>query len=173
MLLQTLYKCSQNSCIQKLILLLIALATVGMIIVYNIQIEHFIVNLSIVYKNKSYFYAEKCSVINTTKNQFRVIIDGVSYPNIVPLYHNISINFSCLNSSKSNKKILMWTKFKGEPLVDYGFGPVRPFEKMNCPVTNCELTEDRKKLKVADLVLFHLRNKIDYFPSNLKKFLQH
>lgn len=107
----------------------------------------------------------KCNGVHLNKTQFKVKLDGITYPNIVPLYHNRSLNFECLNSSKSMKTILMWTKFKGTPLVDYGFGKVQPFEKMNCPVTNCELTDDRNDFNVSDLVLFHLRNKIDYFPS--------
>lgn len=108
---------------------------------------------------------EKCRGFNPNRSQFRVTIDGITYPNIVPLYHNTSIDFACLNSSGKTKTILMWTKFKGSPLVDYGFGLSEPFQRMNCPVTNCELTDDRLKLKNADYVLFHLRNNIDFFPG--------
>lgn len=108
----------------------------------------------------------KCRGIIPNRSQFKVTIDGVTYPNIVPLYHNTSIDFECLASSNKTKTILMWTKFKGSPLIDYGFGVEEPFKKMNCPVTNCELTEDRSKFKDSDLVLFHLRNNIDYIPGN-------
>lgn len=106
-----------------------------------------------------------CNALDPSKRQFRVTLDGVTYPNIVPLYHNSSLDFKCLNSSSSVKTILMWNKFKGLPLINFGFGVHQPFEKMNCPVTNCELTNDRSRLSDADLVIFHLRNNIDYFPS--------
>lgn len=111
----------------------------------------------------------KCNGIDSNRPwQFRVHLDGVTYPNIVPLYHNTSIDFKCLESSGKTKTILMWTKFKGSPIVDYGHGVADPFRRMNCPVTNCELTDDRTKLKNADLVLFHLRNKIDFIPGRIK-----
>lgn len=116
-------------------------------------------------KSVAYVKSTPCKAYDETKRQFRVTLDGVTYPNVVPLYHNSSIDFQCLNSSKSVKTILMWTKFNGSPLVNYGFGVRRPFEQMECPVTNCELTNDRNKLNVSDLVLFHLRNDIDYFPG--------
>lgn len=133
-------------------------------------IKFFIFNLSIVYlsiiiNNKNNISNYLCNALNHSKNQFRVTLDGITYPNIVPLYHNNSINFKCLNSSTSTKIILMWNKFNGLPFIKYGFGIRQPFFKMNCPVTNCELTNNRSKFKDSDLVLFHLRNKIDYFPS--------
>lgn len=112
----------------------------------------------------------RCRAVDLSrKSQFRVILDGIRYPNIVPLYQNTSIDFDCLASSNTTKTILMWTKFKGLPFIDYGFGVGEPFKRMNCPVTNCELTDDRRKLKDADFVLFHLRNKIDYIPGNFSK----
>lgn len=112
-----------------------------------------------------------CNALDPSKRQFRVTLDGITYPNIVPLYHNSSLDLKCLNSSSSVKTILMWNKFKGLPLINFGFGVRQPFEKMNCPVTNCELTNDRSKLSDADLVIFHLRNKIDYFPSTWKNII--
>ena len=59
----------------------------------------------------------------------------------------------------------MWNKFYGMPFVDYGFGFRKPFENMNCPVTNCELTNNRSRLNESELVLFHVRSLIDYFPN--------
>ena len=61
----------------------------------------------------------------------------------------------------------MWNKFKGTPNLAYEFGIRWPFEILNCPVTNCQLTNDRSKLKDANLVLFHLRNSIDQFPKRV------
>jgi hypothetical protein len=81
------------------------------------------------------------------------------------------VNFQFLNSAKNIKTILLWTKFKGTPLpeTNYETGYVKPFELFNCPVTNCELTYDRNKINQSDLVLFHLRNKIDYIPIRAKE----
>lgn len=108
---------------------------------------------------------KNCSAIDTNSAQFKINIDGINYPNILPLYHNRSINFKCLNSSKTIKTILMWTKFNGAPLIKYDMGIRTPFEKYNCPVTNCELTNDRSKFNKSQLVLFHLRNQIDSIPE--------
>lgn len=106
-----------------------------------------------------------CKPIKQNAKQFQVRVDDEVYPKRVPLFHNTTLDFECLNSSKNIKTILMWTKFKGSPLIDYGFGVGKPFEAMNCPVTNCELTEDRTKFGTSQLVLFHLRNNIDYIPT--------
>ncbi|CAF1082698.1 unnamed protein product [Brachionus calyciflorus] len=103
--------------------------------------------------------------LNIKEKQFFVNLDGEKYPKIIPLYHNKTINFRCLNASPNRKTILMWNKFRGLPLKKYSFGVTEPFKNMNCPVTNCELTQDRSKLNQSDLVLFHLRNKIDFFPT--------
>ncbi len=58
----------------------------------------------------------------------------------------------------------MWNNFIGLPIVDYGFGKSEVFERLNCPVTNCELTNDRSRLHESDLVMFHLRSHIERFP---------
>ena len=107
----------------------------------------------------------KCDIYLNTSTQFSVIIDGIKYPNRLPLYENKTINFKCLNTSKNIKTILMWNKFNGLPHINYKYGIRKPFELINCPVTSCELTNNRNKLDKSDLVLFHLRNNIDYFPN--------
>ena len=106
-----------------------------------------------------------CNPFLSHSTQYSVIIDGVRYPNRIPLYEQSSINFTCLNSSETTKRILMWNKFNGEPNIKYEFGVRRPFELLNCPVTNCELTNNRSELTRSDLVLFHLRNQIDTMPK--------
>ena len=111
----------------------------------------------------------ECSpLLNATP--FSVQIDGVRYPKRIPLYQNKSINFKCLNSSTHTKKILMWNKFNGLPNIKYKFGVREPFEFLNCPVTSCELTNNRSRLADSDLVLFHLRNEIDQFPNFTSKY---
>ena len=83
--------------------------------------------------NKEYY---KCSPFKK-KNQFSIVIDGVKYPKRIPLYENKTINFECLNSSKSIRTILLWNKFKGTPNLAYEFGIRRPFEILNCPLYCC------------------------------------
>lgn len=109
---------------------------------------------------------DKCKIFTNIKNkQFE--IDNKLYPNILPKYHNKTINFQCLNSQNNKKKtILLWTKFKGAPLIPLTYGYQKPFLDMKCPVTNCELTDDRSKINQSSLVLFHLRNSINYFPQH-------
>jgi hypothetical protein len=144
--------------------------------------------LCILIKPKSYFYStlyeeidlketfeyeqnflanNKCSPFLNDTKQFSVIIDNVTYPQLIPLYEKKTINFDCLNSFQTPKTILMWNKFKGQPHIDYKYGIRRPFELLNCPVTNCELTNDRSKFKKSNLVLFHLRNQIDFIPKRI------
>jgi alpha-1,3-fucosyltransferase len=109
----------------------------------------------------------KCSPFLNDTKQFSILIDGVKYPQRIALYENKSINFECLNSLKKPKVILMWNKFKGKPHMDYPFGVRKPFQILNCPVTSCELTNDRSKFKESNLVLFHLRNHIDTIPERV------
>ena len=98
------------------------------------------------------------------KRQFYIKIDGEVYPKSVPLFYNASIDLQCIKKSQQRKTILMWTKFKGLPLVDLNFGK-NVLNELKCPIDNCEITNDRNKLNQSDLVLFHLRNHIDYFPK--------
>ena len=62
--------------------------------------------------NSQIFY--DCDIFTEKKNQ-KFLIDGKLYPNIVPIYHNKSIDFNCLNNKSKNltKKILLWTKLNG------------------------------------------------------------
>jgi hypothetical protein len=111
--------------------------------------------------------SRKCAAIKSF-NHFKVVIDGVEYPKRIPLYHNKSINFEYLNNltfSSNTKTILMWNEFKGLPLIDHVFGKSEVFGRLRCPVTSCELTNDRSRINHSDLVLFHLRKPIDSFPQ--------
>ena len=127
-------------------------------------------------KNNRYLYLtsnyEKCNPFlnsNNTRDQFTVHIDGIQYPKRIALYENETLNFECLNSplpsSSSLPTILMWNKFRGTPnLKSYPYGMRHPFELLNCPVTNCELTNDHGKFLQSDMVLFHMRNSIKDMP---------
>jgi hypothetical protein len=101
-----------------------------------------------------------CSVFNRDAKQFYVEIDGITYPNVLPLYHNKSINLDCIRRSQMPPKtILLWNKIhikrNGRPYFDkIPFGFRKPFEYMNCPVTNCILTNDTSKINVSNYTLF-------------------
>jgi alpha-1,3-fucosyltransferase len=108
-----------------------------------------------------------CTLFTKEKN-IQIRLDGVDYPQVIPLYENRSIDMTCLNHLSNQtrpKTILMWNKFYGLPLISYQFGVRTPFSSLNCPIVNCELTNNRSKLNESQLVLFHLRNKIDHFPE--------
>ena len=106
---------------------------------------------------------------------FSVELDGRVYPGrAVPLYENNSFNFECIDyyTSDRPKVILMWTKFNGEPFARFDFAansqPEDFFVNINCPLTSCQLTNDRSQLPHSQLVLFHLRNRIDYVPRRAR-----
>lgn len=114
--------------------------------------------------------------IFTYEKQFHATIDGEEYPKVVPLYHNNSLNFTCLNENRNigNKRILIWnsTPFKNllenvieSNKVDKGLSSKEIFEELRCPVTNCDVTVNRSTIEEASLVVFHIRNIVDKFPS--------
>lgn len=118
--------------------------------------------------NQSTLAAEQINVCNPfveNVNQFSVNLDGQTYPKIIPIYQNDSLNLTCLNASRKTKRILLWNKFVGEPLKYLDYNSKNAFEFSKCPVTNCELTDDRSLLNQSDYVLFHMRSRITEFPK--------
>ena len=150
--------CRKN--LRKLVIGLVLVYLTVSLIEYNYLTENN--EMKIFTSNK------KCLVIKPSVVQFRVLLDGKIYPHRVPLYENKSIDLNCLNENiKTIKTILMWNKFIGRPITnEYEFGQETPFQQMKCPVTSCQLTNDTSKLNESSLVLFHLRNRIDRFPSH-------
>lgn len=108
------------------------------------------------YKSAEVEINQRCNPIFENSSQQYTIIDGVQYPKSIPLYLNKSINFECLNKNKI-KRILYWVDFyrliKAKILK---LGVKTPLKIQNCPVTNCELTNDRARLNESDLVLVHM-----------------
>jgi alpha-1,3-fucosyltransferase len=102
---------------------------------------------------------QKCNPINSNSLQYKVKIDNKIYPRSIPIFSNLSINFECLNQSTIVKKIFIWNAFFKDKSFGYGsLGKFRPFVKNNCPVTKCELLNDRNRLNESDLVLVHMRD---------------
>jgi alpha-1,3-fucosyltransferase len=111
-----------------------------------------------------------CNPYQKNSNEFNLTIDNEIYPKFTPLYNNPKINYSCLNTDKSSKIILLWTKWFGSKTFDYGLGYGTPFKKNKCPVTNCEITNDRSRLKESNLVVFHMGEIEGRLPSYRSKY---
>jgi hypothetical protein len=81
----------------------------------NVSFPRWIYNTSF-YERTSYNQVVYECDIFIKKAYQKFLIDGKLYPNIVPIYHNKSIDLNCLNKKSRNsiKKILLWTKFNGK-----------------------------------------------------------
>ena len=53
----------------------------------------------------------------------------------------------------------------GENYMGYGSGPVKPFAAKNCPITNCEVIQDKSKINEAEHVIILMTDPIDVQPS--------
>jgi hypothetical protein len=109
-------------------------------------------------------HEKKCNPLTSLK-QYTVKIDGLTYPQYLPSYFNVSLNFNCLNKSRAMKKIMLWNGFFGHDDFYFGLGKVNPFVKNKCPVTNCEIFNDKRLLNEADLVVVHMRDHIPDIPE--------
>jgi len=119
----------------------------------------------ILFKYNNTIFESSCNVFTNKFNE-KYKIDNKWYPNFLPSIYNKSLDLKCLNlKGLKTKTILLWNKFNGIPFVSLEYGIKKPFEQIKCPVTNCELSNDRSRFKDSSFVLFHLRNKIDYFPK--------
>ena len=126
---------------------------------------------SLVNKDKNEIISTGCSPL-TSKKQFYTTIDGEIYPKYIPLFANTTINFECLNSSKNIKKILFWNDWFGDSTWAFGIGKISPFVKYNCPVTSCEMLNDRTRVNESDYVLIHMWDQDVYekIPENRPSF---
>lgn len=104
-------------------------------------------------------FRNDCEPIYKENKQYTVEIDGQIYPKIVYLYQNKSINFDCLNRNNNTKTISIRTPILYNQFFDFETGVIEPFKKTDCPVTNCEFTNDVKKLNKSQLVLFEMNSK--------------
>jgi alpha-1,3-fucosyltransferase len=110
-------------------------------------------------------YNTTCYPFNKNPNQFNIKIDGQNYPKYLPLYQNKTLNFDCLNQNNNKKLILFWNKWFDDPTFGFGTGESISFKKNNCPVTNCEITTDKKRLQESSIVIFHMRDAIYRLPK--------
>ena len=107
--------------------------------------------------------------IYTDHKQYTVQLDGAQYPQYLYLSQNLSLNYDCLNkSSISPKKILAWNKFYGEDNMGYGGGAVQPFINKHCPVTNCEVLNDKSKVNESDFVVVLMTDTVDRAPPSYR-----
>jgi hypothetical protein len=112
----------------------------------------------------------KCNPFISNFTPFQINLNNVQYPRLTPLHLNKGINFTCLNSDSTIKKIFFWNAFFDKKDFSYGIGFKTPFEMHNCPVTNCELINNKSRLVESDLVLFHMRDIMDDLPSSRPRY---
>lgn len=108
---------------------------------------------------------DDCSPFNLSAKQFQVTIDGVTYPKLVPLRDNATIDFKCINKVKKTKLILLWTPFYDRDTFYFGLGKFQPFKEHRCPAYNCEITKEKSRLKESDIVVVSFQNRIDPIPD--------
>ena len=100
----------------------------------------------------------RCAPLNElAEPTYSVELDGVRYPQVVPLHFNASLNFECLNRGPL-KRIYYWNRFWHSNAWEFGYGVRKPFKKFNCPVTNCEVTNDPAKFNESHVALIHSWN---------------
>jgi alpha-1,3-fucosyltransferase len=135
---------------------------------WNIVLNSFIEYKIFYFKNDSSICPNIIIGNNHTHKTFT--IDNQTYPKYFHLAKNKSINFECLNSNTIKiKKILLWNSFFGSDDYGFGIGKREPFIKHNCPVINCEITNDRKQLNKSDYVVTHMRNSLSDLPKSRSK----
>jgi hypothetical protein len=110
------------------------------------------------------FESQQCDPVDRNFKQYTVEIAGKTYPQYLLRNQNYSHNFECLNKTGDTPLILAWNKFYGESNFGYGLGKVQPFVNHHCPVTNCELTMDKSRLKDADYVIVHMSDDYQSLP---------
>ncbi len=109
------------------------------------------------HKKLSYINSNSlCDPFINRTNLFSIKIDDQLYPKSYLLSE--SINLTCLKTYKKKTKIiLLWNVFCGNKDYGFGLGKEEPFIRNKCPITNCELTNDKRKFKQSDYVIAHIR----------------
>ncbi|CAF1010158.1 unnamed protein product, partial [Brachionus calyciflorus] len=111
-----------------------------------------------------------CEPVYKNRQIYQAIFNGSLYPKSIPLFLNRTINFECMQKTEQIKKNLLWTPFFGDWSYYFGLGVETPFVKQNCPVTKCELTNEKSLLNYSDFVIVHMGDSIseppNYRPEN-------
>jgi alpha-1,3-fucosyltransferase len=97
-----------------------------------------------------------CNPIIPDAKQSTFQIDNEYYPKYVPVFLNNSYNFSCLNRNNKTKLILFWNKLFDKQDFNFGIGKQDVFRRQNCPVTNCETTDNKARLNESSMILFDI-----------------
>jgi alpha-1,3-fucosyltransferase len=121
---------------------------------------YFLIILQPSKKSSSNEQAYRCQPILLNAKHPDVYMDGQHYPQYLPMFFNHSYNFTCLNQSRTNKLILYWNKLWGQRDFLYGIGKHDIFFKQKCPVTNCELSDDKSRLNESSMILFYIEHPI-------------
>ena len=119
-------------------------------------------------KTKSNNNNSYCDPFIKIKNKFSIKIDNQIYPRSHRL--DESIDLTCLKTyNKTIKTILLWNTFYSVKDYHFGLGKITPFIKNNCPITNCEITDDKNKLNESDYVITHMTLYRDSFSKPINK----
>lgn len=110
--------------------------------------------------------SSSCEPIFKINKQHYANLSGEIYPKIIRYSHNKSINFECLNKNNKPKLILLWNPFGGHYLYPNGNGG---FIDNDCPVTNCQITNDKRRINESDFVVIHIVDKFIPLPSSRPK----
>lgn len=120
------------------------------------------------YLNKS--SKSNCSIFNRNYVHYSVVLNNQTYPKYLNLYKNKSVNFECLSQDNDMKVILFWNAFFGQSDYYYGLGKIEPFVRNKCPITNCELTNDKSRLNESHYVITHMRDNLGNLPKKRPQF---
>jgi alpha-1,3-fucosyltransferase len=116
------------------------------------------------YDGKEFFVLENDLNVNYCSPMFKSSSRITpKYPIRIPLFKNVSLNFTCLNENKTIKfTILVWNDFYSGFLEN-------PFVKEKCPVQNCRISTNRTELFHSELVFVHMSQ----LANNFEKLPQH
>jgi hypothetical protein len=138
---------------------------------YYIAIEIYDLENSTYYGRFRTYQKYRAQVANSCKpiNEFYLpdetfYVDSDVYPKHRPAFFNRSLNFTCLGANSKPKMILLWNKDFTHFMLNYGTHKKGLYKLRNCPVTNCEVTTDRKSLNNSKLILISMNDRLDDLP---------
>ncbi len=147
----------------KLLFAILILISIVIFVLYNVytrplekENKTYYYDLNSIHKNEqqTLFIKPNCSPINLDYKQFKIQIDGITYPQSLNRFRNNTINFECLNKSSRIKRILYWNSINN--YNSYNTGLRQPFRDNRCPITNCEITDNRDLFNQSDIVLVRM-----------------
>ncbi len=131
----------------------------------EIEPNYFIIEPDYLNVNYTNVSSNNCNPILQIDKQYYANFNGDIYPKILRLSFNKSLNFECLNKNFKPNIILFWNPF-GNDIYYLNKDGLAANE---CPVSNCILTNNKKLINKADLVVIHMPNYIEPLPEKRPK----